>query len=174
MYVTQNNMSTKQELNKFYSKHDPWGYRTNKWDQERRANIIAVLNQYGLFERALDIGCGEGWVTEALPAKELYGYDISDIALSRLPKSVSPIYKLSEVVDEFDLIVATGVLYAHYNYQPILETIRQHSNNIVLTCNIQSWEVPEVKVLGEQIFEMTFPYREYIQQLRIFKYVPTT
>lgn len=166
-------MSTKEELNKFYVRHDPWDYRTNRWDQERRSNIVAVLNKLGPFERALDLGCGEGWLTETLPAHELYGYDISDIALSRLPKSVKPIYDLVELEGKFDLIIATGVLYRHYSYQELLDVIKNYASDTILTCNIQTWEVPEVITIGDPLFEMEFPYRDYIQQLRVFKHVPT-
>lgn len=165
-------MSTKEELNKFYTVEDPWGYQTHPSDHQRKGHIIAALNTFKPFNTALDIGCGEGWITKDIPATTIYGYDLSTVALSRLPGTVRPVYDLSTFNEPCDLVVITGLLYQHYDYQPILEAIERIATGAILTCHIKEWELPEVQQLGLPLFETQFPYRDYTQQLRIM-YVPT-
>jgi 2-polyprenyl-3-methyl-5-hydroxy-6-metoxy-1,4-benzoquinol methylase len=50
----------------------------------------------------LDIGCGEGFITEKLPAAEIYGLDLSDNAMSRLPQIVKAVTKPE---GKFDLVI---------------------------------------------------------------------
>lgn len=159
-------METKDQLDNFYNRVDPWGFQTNPEDHNRKRIILEVLESFGFFRNALDIGAGEGWITKDLPAEEIYAIEASEKAKSRLPENVIAI---DEPEGKYDLILATGVLYQHYDCQRFLEIIRNHAGGIVLTCNIADWEHPDVKTLPfTQMDEQRFPYREYTQQLRIF------
>ena len=67
-------MQTKQELEDWYSVEDPWHYKTTDDDLYRKNTILSILDNY---ETALDIGCGEGFVTTHLPAtKNWCGHQI--------------------------------------------------------------------------------------------------
>lgn len=159
-------MQTKVELEQFYKKTDPWGFQENADDIRRKSLILGHLNR-SRFKRALDIGCGEGWISKDLPADEIHGFELSDQAAARLPASVKRV-----IVPEgrYDLIVATGVLYSQYDWRRMLDMIRQHACGVVLTCNIKNWERPETTSLPHQYHEEEFPYREYIQKLRLFDF----
>jgi hypothetical protein len=154
-------MQRKEELDNFYSNEDPWGYITNPDDSKRKEIILSLLDKY---DRALDIGCGEGFITKDLPAKEIYGYDVSDVAMKRLPSNVKP---LKVIEGKFDLIIATGVLYKQYDYKWILNKIKECACGTVITCNIKDWEIND---LENQVSEMEFPYREFTQKLRIYDF----
>jgi hypothetical protein len=164
------------EIEKHYATPDPWGYQTNPDDIFRKKRILDVLNMWKPlpFMNALDVGAGEGWITKDLPARVKHAYEISKNAKSRLPEGVRPI---THVFDVYDLIVATGVLYSHYNYREFFEIMRKNSLNLILTCNIKEWERPEMNDLSfhenylraHQIYTDEFPYREYTQKLRVLR-----
>jgi len=152
----------KEYLEKFYSTPDPWGYQKNKDDIKRKKIILKKID--GKFKRALDIGCGEGWITKDLPADMIYGYEISDNACKRFPKNVK---RILEPKGKYDLIIATGVLYEHYDYEFFHKMIEKHASGIVLTCNLLLEEMPLNK---KPIFKTQFLYRERIEQLRVYDY----
>lgn len=149
-----------------YETEDPWGYKTNPCDQKRKSIIIGALKSYPIFNKALDVGAGEGWITQDIPAKEKFAFEQSENAKARLPKNV---VGLSKPEGRYDLVIATGVLYPHYNSCQLIKLIKDHASNIILTCNIRDWEVPEVKTIGNQIYSEEFSYRDFYQKLRIFK-----
>jgi hypothetical protein len=168
------------EIEASYSKPDPWGYKSNPCDIGRRMIIHDALSSQlrrllmRQFDRALDIGAGEGWITQILPARILHGYEISPSARSRFPREVSA---AENPEGKYDLVVATGVLYSHYDYEKMFQMIRDHSEKIILTCNIKSWERQELSdpdwvkgfLQSKEVYSAEFPYREYQQKLRIFQ-----
>lgn len=162
---------SKAEIERFYSEvADPWAYKTTPCDVKRKMHILNILAPHGMFDKALDIGCGEAWVTQDLPARVIHGYELSDTAAARFPPNVT---RTLDPQDKYDLVVATGVLYHHYDYRKMLEIIARCASHIVLTCNIKSWEVPEASLLGKEILTMEFPYRDWTQKLRLFDvYLP--
>lgn len=156
-------MQSKNELEQWYQKTDPWGYLTNTEDSKRKQLILSRLK--GRYKKALDIGCGEGFITTDLPADEIHGLEISDLAASRFPTNVKRVF---EPDGKYDLIVATGVMYKQYDYQKMIDWIKKHATGTVLLSNIKSWEMPEVHTIGKQIYEEEYSYREYTQKLRIY------
>lgn len=163
------------EIEESYNTPDPWGFKTNPEDKKRKDKIIDLLREkFGHFNRALDIGAGEGFITLGLPAGELHGLELSKQARERMPFGVKGI---TEPEGKYDLVVATGVLYPHYDCRTFFRWIKEHSSGVILTCNIAAWEhselthrIQELKFLnGKEVYAETFPYREFLQQLRIFK-----
>lgn len=159
-------MQTKDELEKWWATPDAWGYETHPDDQIRKDHILDALDPFGRFETALDIGCGEGFITRDLPAVRKYGIELSDAAASRLPEGIE---RISKPVGRYKLIVCTGMLYQQYDHELFNYWMKKHVGSIILTCNIKEWEIntlPEDK----QIFKEEFPYREFTQILRIYSY----
>lgn len=163
-------MQTKKEIEKEYEKEDPWGYKTNPEDLNRKDLILKFCNMFGPYETCLDVGAGEGWITKDVPATKLYGHEISDLAAGRFPKNVERVFFPS---DRYDLVLATGVLYAHYNYVEIINMIKRSAKSIVVTCNIKQWEIPGFRSMMEniskQILTAEFSYREWTQKMRVFR-----
>lgn len=160
---------TKLEIEEWYSRTDPWEYKTNEHDIFRKRLILSILDIYGpYYSRALDIGAGEGWVTGSLPSELLFGYEFSDTAAARFPINVT---RTTAPEGKYDLIITTGTLYPQYDWPSMLEIIQNHAAGIVLTCNIKEWEMfaAIAGIPGKQIFEAEFPYREYKQKLRVFR-----
>lgn len=168
------NLQSKEEIEAWYSKQeDPWGYKTNADDLQRRRIIIDAAMAFcssptESYERALDIGAGEGFITSHLPAKTIYGYELSETARARFPRNVKDAYP--RPYGKFDLVVATGVLYSHYAWKHFVELIKEHASGLLILSNIKDWEVQDaVKALpGKQVYNHEYPYREYIQKLRVF------
>jgi SAM-dependent methyltransferase len=70
----------------YESSPDPWGYST-PWGEEHLRIVREILDRAepNHFRRALDVGCGEGWITEAIASRcdSLLGVDIVPVALER-------------------------------------------------------------------------------------------
>jgi SAM-dependent methyltransferase len=173
-------MQPPDEIEFSYTKEDPWGFKTNPDDQIRKNKIIQICKRFAptdsnyIFERALDLGCGEGWITADLPAMRIFGYELSKQAKARFPKNV-----VEEDIPNglYDLVLATGVLYQHYDYKLFMHLIKNHAGLTLVTCNIKAWECDEIKspeIMSnafklKQIYAEEFPYREYVQKLRVFE-----
>lgn len=155
----------KLELENWYKYSDPWGYETNPDDLKRKAAILQAIPK-GKYRRALDIGCGEGWITKDLPAAEIHGIELSDNAAARLPSNVK---RVSEPQGEYDLIICTGMLYKHYDYKQFTDWIKRAAKCIVITCNIKDWETNDLPA-AKQVMQSEFPYREFTQKLRVYKW----
>ena len=154
-------MQSKQELESWYSTEDPWGYKSNPHDSYRKVRILDALRGKK-YNKALDIGCGEGWITQYLPAKVIHGLELSEKASERIPKPVIPV---TEPKGKYDLIVLTGVLYKQYDYQAMTDMALKHikKGGTILTCHIKDWEIP-LPLKEDNLLE--FPYREYVEVLR--------
>lgn len=154
-------MQRKEDIERWYDKPDPWGYETHPDDLIRKRRILKAL-EGRTYNRALDIGAGEGWITKDLPAKVIHGLELSEQARARMPSPVAPV---TEPHGKYDLIVLTGVLYDHYDRDTFVQWVRDHraKRAVVLTCHIKAWEVP---LPYESQYEESFQYREYTQILR--------
>ena len=104
-------MQTKEELEHWYAVPDPWLYKQTPDDEERKNLILDFLPLK--YQRALDIGCGEGFVTTDLPAIEIHGIEISDNAARRLPWNVKRVHSPEGL---YDLVMTTGTLYQQYDH----------------------------------------------------------
>lgn len=161
-------MQSKYELEQWYEKKDPWGYEKNPDDKFRKDLILTAVK--GKYERALDIGAGEGWITKDLPAKEIHAIELSDEASKRFPDTITRIF---EPKGTYDLIIACGVLYEQYDWKQMLKWIEESATDTVLTCNILSWEMglPNLPDFN-MVYETTFPYRDYKEHLCLYRYHP--
>lgn len=151
-------------IDNWYETPDPWGYQTNPDDLHRKERILSAIPDRE-YRKALDIGAGEGWITKDLPAREVYGFEMSDVAASRFPENVNRIIGIGDKT--FDLVVATGVLYPHYDGQALLELVRRAATGIILLCHINEWVI-DTSVLGEPLHEEVFTYRDYTQKLTVY------
>ena len=68
----------------FYTKPNPWGSELGIEDIVRTNTLVGRV-QHANFRHALDLGCGEGVLTNELSkiSEQIVAYDISDIALNR-------------------------------------------------------------------------------------------
>jgi 16S rRNA A1518/A1519 N6-dimethyltransferase RsmA/KsgA/DIM1 with predicted DNA glycosylase/AP lyase activity len=154
-------MQTKEELEKWYAIPDPWMYLQTEDDIKRKNIILDLLNKY---KRALDIGCGEGFITTDLPAIDIHGIEISDNAAHRLPWNVKRVHQPEGV---YDLVMTTGTLYQQYNHAQIAEWIRRAASRHVLIAGIKDWLVPYN--FGTPIASKEFKYREYTQSVILYE-----
>jgi hypothetical protein len=160
-------MQSKEELEHWYTKKDPWQYTTTQDDLNRKQKLLSILNEINngyLYDRALDIGAGEGFVTTDLPAKEIFGIEISDLAAQRFPSNVS---RLIEPEGKFDLVMTTGTLYQQYDHAKMAEWIKNSASRHILVAGIKSWLIGYV--FGKIIYETEFSYREYAQKVTVYE-----
>lgn len=176
-------MQSKADLEESYKVPDQWGYKTRMADHDRRHYISTIakmfLTEHYAYRRALDVAAGEGFVTEILPAAYLYGFDISDVAMTRFPQNVKKFIPGDHAEQSFDLVIATGCLYSHYDWQSMVDMALKFVSptGIILTSNVSAWERPDA--IGrlakdkKQVFEATFPYlvdsQDLTQKLRVFR-----
>ena len=152
---------TKQELEDWYKKNDPWSYKTTNDDIIRKEKILSLLENYNT---ALDIGCGEGFITTDLPANKIYGIELSDNASLRLPNNIIRLMKPEE---KYDLVMTTGTLYSQYNNEQIRNWIFESSKKHILVGGIKDWML--WSDYGKIIKEIEFKYKEYTQIIRLYE-----
>jgi len=169
------------ELEKWWEKEDPWNYNQNPDDQNRRAMLLSLLPKKQ-YERILDIGCGDGFITSRLPGREVIGVDVSTNAIQQAQKNSLPHiqYQLCSLFDlptmgwaqNFDLIVITGVLYPQYIGDSellaylIIDNLLQSTGHLV-SCHIDEWyssRFPYVTLHRE-----FYPYREFNHILEVYQ-----
>ncbi len=155
-------MQTKEELEQWYKTPDPWEYETTQDDQIRKDLLLNMLTIR--YRRALDIGCGEGFVTRDLPAIDIHGIEISDLAASPLPWNVKRVH---EPEGFYDLVMTTGTLYQQYNHEKIAEWIRRCAYRHVLVAGIKDWLIPYN--FGTPIAAKEFQYRQYTQSVILYE-----
>ena len=157
-------MQSQHDLEDWYSQPDRWGYFNNPEDNNRLSRIISMLG-FGKkhYNRAIDIGCGEGFITQHLPAEEIHGYDLSNNALSRLPQNVKSV---TQPEGKYDLVISTGTLYSQYDHERIYEMIMGCASEYILIGGIASWIID--KGFGREINSDAFPYREFTQKITLY------
>lgn len=155
-------VQSKEDLERWYSQSDRWGYFHEPDDSIRLKNILRILDYY---DKAIDIGCGEGFITRHLPAREIFGVDISENAMSRLPENVTPI---KEPNGKYDLVISTGTLYQQYNHKQIYDWIIASAKNHILIAGIKDWLMDYD--FGMQLKTLEFKYREYTQKITLYKW----
>jgi hypothetical protein len=156
-------MQTKKELEDWYAAEDPWNYKTNMDDQIRKEIILSFFEKI-IYNKALDIGAGEGFITKDLPAKIIHGIEISDLAASRFDKKIKRIFEPEEL---YDLVITTGTLYSQYDYKKITETIKKYSCKHILISGIKDWLI--LDNFGKIIKEKEYKYREYTQRTILYE-----
>ncbi|MDH5477326.1 MAG: class I SAM-dependent methyltransferase [Nitrospinota bacterium] len=120
--ITHNRLAVRLYFNWKYRREDPYGLRTQDYEITKLDKTAALATPHGPFGSVLEIGCGEGLLTERLAplAKAVLGVDISDTAVSRararlagLPNvRVERMDILTDSFEEpFDLVAASEVLY---------------------------------------------------------------
>ena len=159
-------MQPLEDIDKWYEIADPWQYKNNPDDLHRRQRILQILPDH--YQRAIDIGGGEGWISKDLPADSIEVYEVSQNALKRLPEGILGV---TEATGKYDLVIATGVLYKHYHYQDFLNIIKNHATKTILIAGIKDWLVDTTE-LGSLVYEEEFPYRGYTQIIKIYDISP--
>lgn len=155
-------MQSKEELEQWYKNPDPWAYESTEDDAYRKDKILKMLPIW--YNRALDIGCGEGFVTRDLPAKDIHGIELSDLAASRLPWNVRRVYAPEGL---YDLVVTTGTLYQQYNHEQIAELIKRSACRHVLIAGIKDWLI--YYNFGTPLLIQEFHYRQYVQSVILYE-----
>jgi predicted TPR repeat methyltransferase len=174
-----------ESLDRFYEDSDPWGYRSSADDERRRSELLAAL-PFRRYQRGLDIGCGNGFLTFSLPAEQMLGVDVSAKAIEwaerergsqahpdRFSFLHSSLFELDpDRLGTFDLIVVTGVLYEQYIgkgsalVRLLVDGLLQQGG-ILASCHIREWNPPSFAY--DRLDTSVYPYRGYAHQLEIYK-----
>lgn len=158
-------MQTKEDLEKWYDIPDRWNYFNSLQDEFRREFILRMLDEE--YVNALDIGCGECFVTQVLPAKNIYGIELSDNAASRFPSNVTRVH---EPKGKYDLVVSTGTLYPQYDHEQMAKWIKESASHHILIGGIEQWLLPYE--FGEIIEVRNLTYiNDLNQKLTLYKVI---
>ena len=174
-------VQSQRELDEFYATKDPWGYFSSPHDRSRKQILLAELSQHTL-GRVLDIGCGNGFITDGIEAGQVVGVDLSESAIREArSRSTSPAarYLSGSLFDlpsmdlgRFDAVIITGVLYEQYIgrslplvYQIVDELLA--NGGLLVSVHIEGWyfarfPYPLVKAIR-------YRYREYGHVLETYR-----
>lgn len=180
---TTGDIQSSSELDAFYSNADPWGYIGNPDDERRKLELLSTLPRRK-FERCLDIGCGNGFVTCSLPGASVLGIDISPKAIEwarqngieqgiadRVQfKNFSLLDPAIADLGRFDLVVVTGVLYEQYigKAKSVVRTIVDdllEDGGVIASCHIRDWS--HMRFPYTLLDRLLYPYREYTHHLEV-------
>lgn len=167
------------ELEQWHKADDPWGYELNPEDALRKSTLLAEL-PVRTFQRVLDIGCGQGFITRDLPGEEVIGVDISSQAIQhanryaneRIHFLQASIFDLPEkLTGQFDLIVITGVLYPQYIGKAVSAVYRNligllADDGLLMSVHIDDWYQARFPLL--RLREHFYPYREYTHRMELY------
>lgn len=167
------------ELEKWHKKNDPWGYKNSAEDRKRKHILLSEIPDKH-YKRVLDIGCGQGFITQSLPGKQVVGVDISKEAINKAKKIErkglkfiqASIFELNNIFkEEFDLIVITGVLYPQYigNSNTLVYKIIDkllEDGGILVSVHIDEWYKSRFPYL--LLNQHFYDYREYIHRLEAY------
>ncbi|MEA2195447.1 MAG: hypothetical protein QOG42_1881 [Solirubrobacteraceae bacterium] len=178
-------VQSQEELDRFYERDaDPWRYDDTPDDAARVARLLAALPSLP-YERTLDIGCGNGFVTARLPGREIVGVDLSQKAIvhatQRVPSSEGRSFRFlarslfelhPDELGTFDLVVITGVLYPQYIGRAssvATESIRRllRPGAIVACAHIDDWTAHRLPFTT--LAMSVDRYREFFHRLEIFQ-----
>ena len=178
-------VQSKSELDDFYAAEDPWSYDSTPDDAQRVARVLSALPER-TYERTLDVGCGNGFLTVRLPGDQLLGADVSGKAVTwarqravrEAPgRDVSfverSLFDLSpRDVGTFDLVVITGVLYPQYiggGGAVVTEVLRGllRENAVFVSVHIDAWCTYRAPLTSLLI--SVDPYRERFHRLEVFQ-----
>lgn len=178
-------MQKLEEIERFYQKEDPWGFTKNFDDIKRKKRLIEEIFCLPLpLQPVLDIGCGEGFITNDIPSSQVYGMDISYKAIERAKKN-NPLNRyfvwsineeIPDKIPSFDLVIVTGVLYRQY-VGGFEDKINENLNALVrpnkylMMSHIKDWLYFPIKPPFNEIKFFDYPYREYIQHFQLFQKV---
>jgi SAM-dependent methyltransferase len=172
-------IQSKDELNDWYSKGDPWGYFDNPHDAMRKERIISTIPQFE-YENVLDIGSGNGFLTNGLPGKNITGLEISENAVqwanehaaSNVRYRTGSLFDIPDLnLPPMNLIVITGVLYPQYIAEShrlvyvLIDRILE-PGGILLCSHIYEWYTLRFPYLT--ISREYFAYREFSQVLEVY------
>jgi len=168
------------DLERWWEQDDPWQYDVTPADQYRRAVLLSVLPKRP-FAATLDIGCGNGFLTERLPGDQVLGVDVSANAIRHaVERGAGRVrYETCSLFDlpakgwagRFDLIVITGVLYPQYIAHAkhlvtaIVDELLQ-PRGVLVTCHIEEWyscRFPYPTLLRDY-----YPYRDYAHVVEVY------
>lgn len=137
----------------YFDQADLWGHRAEPYQVQVRADILDLLP--GDVHSVLDVGCGDGAITNALPAHlRVVGVDASAAALRhlRVEGRVGSITQLPCADGSFDLVLATDVL-EHLPPEALDQAVRELTRvarKYVLVCvpNREDWPTNRTRCAG--------------------------
>ncbi|MBI5815107.1 MAG: methyltransferase domain-containing protein [Nitrospinae bacterium] len=120
--LAENRFIVRMYFNWKYKKQDPYHVGQSDYEKEKLDRAMAALAFKDSFDNVLEVGCGEGFMTEALAGKAAHvlAVDISDIAVKRTAERTAGTScvtaKRMDVFTtppspEYDLVVCSEVLY---------------------------------------------------------------
>ena len=100
---------------------------SSKDDKIRLKYILSLLDKN--YDKALDIGSADGFITKHLPAKIISAIEIDENLRSKLPATIIPV---KDPVGTYDLVICTSVLYEEHDHRSVYKTILQSSCKHIL------------------------------------------
>ncbi len=120
--LTENRLFVRLYFNWRYRGADPYEVTTHADERDKYKKIVEALGVKEKFENILEIGCGEGHLTQMIAHKgdRVLAVDISDFAINRAKKNVAGFEHVeakridiitADMGETFDLLLCSEVLF---------------------------------------------------------------
>ena len=165
---------------------DPYQYWGNPEDAKRLNHLQHFLGDANPTLTA-DVGCGEGFITEHLPGKEIYAFEKSRAALDTFRGRMSKtkrnslgtihyvnwnVFDAPPLENKFDLVIITGLLYPHLlesagnlAVENICKLGRRGATYI--SVHVSEWGsfAPPLDLIDEHMYS----YRNQVHKIEVFR-----
>jgi predicted TPR repeat methyltransferase len=174
-------LQSKSDIDNWHEKADPWGYEASPDDLMRKEILLSEVPS-GRYERVLDIGCGQGFITRDLPGESILGVDISEAAINHAKQTAAPhiSYLASDLFNlprhlgaqQFDLVVITGVMYPQYIghgselVKMIVDSLLKRGG-VLVSVHISDWYRSRFRY--PRVSDSVYFYRNYHHLLEVYR-----
>ncbi|MBI4667356.1 MAG: methyltransferase domain-containing protein [Nitrospinae bacterium] len=121
-FLTENRLFVKLYFNWRYLTADPYNVEKSEFERDKLQRTLEAIKPVGHVKSALEIGCGEGFLTEPLAkiSARALGVDISGLVVNRARERFAHApnirFKVADILtcdfgEKFDLIACSEVLY---------------------------------------------------------------
>lgn len=157
-------MRTREDFDRFYSTPDPWGTARSR---ARERVLRRTLSKHVKGRLVLELGCGEGHLTEAVfaQARSVTGIDISYLAIERAKarRLQNAFFVSADLLDvsfgDYDVIAALECLYylsSEEQDRTLEKIVREHRGRVVII---------SVPIIGRSEHRKYFTHSEMIESL---------
>lgn len=173
-------IQSKEELETWYGTTDPWDYENDAEDLKRKKILLGEIPDRA-YQSVLDIGCGNGFITNELPGDSILGVDLSENAINyanannkkaHVSYQAKNIFDLYDLGQTFDLVVITGVLYSQYigssnNLIHIIIDKVLKKDGVLVSVHINDWYT--CRFPYNLFREHLYSYKQYLHRLEVYQ-----
>jgi SAM-dependent methyltransferase len=164
----------------FYKISDPWHVQSQSPNNKRRESVIRSLDDLFAYRDILELGCGEGHLTQILARTSRYitGVDISETAIRRarernIPNTTFIVGSMTDpkLYRKFDVVVLIEALYylSPEDQSMVLSAIKRTGATLVISAPVIGANEDRKYYTRPELMELLTSHGFKIEQERMLR-----